>query len=119
MTALVQAARRSLAEDLRVSCVRRLAVRASKRGIRHAATVEVGRLDVLFVGKRLDLRRRAVDEDDADVERAQHRDVQQDIGEVLVCDDRAVNADDEGPLPELRNVLQDAPQIGWFHLRSF
>ncbi len=84
-------------------------------GIRHAAAVEVGRLDVLFVRQRLDLRGRAVDEDDADVERAQHRQVQQDVGEVLVGDDRAVNADDEGPLAELRNVLQDAPQVGWFH----
>ena len=42
-----------------------------------ARAVEVGRLDVLLLGERLDLRRRAVDEHDADVQRAQHRDVQQ------------------------------------------
>jgi len=59
-----------------------------------------------------------MNEHDADIERAQHRNIQQDIGEVLVGDDGAVDADDEGLLPELRDVLQDAAQVGQFHVSS-
>ena len=66
----------------------------------------------------LDLRRRAVDEHDADVQRTQHRDVQQQRREVFVRDDRAVNREDERFLTELRNVLQDSPQVSQFHFGS-
>ena len=65
--------------------------------------------------ERLDLRRGAVDEHHADVQRAQHRDVEQDVGEIFVGDDGAVHRDDERLLPELRDVLQDAPQVSQFH----
>ena len=119
--ALVQAARRSLADrPSRISCVSRLAAVSASLSVAASVTpraVEVGRRDLLFLGQRLDLRRRAVDQHDADVQRAQHRDVQQDVGEVLVGDDRAVDAEDERLLAELRNVLQDAPQVGRFHVR--
>jgi len=33
----------------------------------------------------------------------------------FVGDDGTVNREDKGLLAKLRNVLQDAPQIGWFH----
>ena len=90
--------------------------RKLERGrVRDAGAVEIGRLDFLLLGERLDLRRRAVDEHDADVQRPQHRHVQQQRGEVFVGDDRAVNREDERLLAELRNVLQDAPQVGRFH----
>jgi hypothetical protein len=83
-------------------------------GVGNAVPIEVGRFDVLFVRKRLDLRGRAMDQHHADVQRTQHRDVEQDVGKILVRDDGAINADDEGPLPELRNVLEDAPQVSRF-----
>jgi len=43
-----------------------------------------------------------VDERDADVQRAEDSDVEQDIGEVFVGDDGAVNADDEDFFAEAR-----------------
>ena len=90
--------------------------RELQRGrVRDARAVEVRGGNFLLLGEQLDLRRRAVDEHDADVQRAQHRHVQQQRGEVFVGDDRAVNREDERLLAELRNVLQDAPQVGRFH----
>jgi len=77
--------------------------------VRDARAVEVGGFDVLFVGEQFNLRGRAVNEHHADVQRAQHRHVQQERREVLVRDDRAVNGENERLLAELRNVLQDAP----------
>ena len=60
-------------------------------GIGDAGAIEVGRLNFCFSGQRLDLRRRAMNEHHPDVQRAQHRDIQQDFGEVLVGDDRAID----------------------------
>ena len=121
MMALVQAARRSLAErPSRISWVRRLAAVRASLSVASSVTPVPSRLEgvtPLFVGQRLDLRGGAVDEHHADVQRAQHRDVHQDVGEVLVGDDRAVHADDERLLAELRDVLQDAPQVGQFHVK--
>ena len=120
MMTFVLAARRSLAErPSRISCVSRLAAVSaswSVAGVGDAGAVEIGRHNFLFLGQRLDLRRRAVDEHDADVQRPQHRHVQQQRGEVFVGDDRAVHGQDERPVAELRNVLQDAPQVGRFHV---
>ena len=114
--ALVQAARRSLAErPSRISCVSRFAAVSASLSVFASVMPAPSRsdgFDVLFFGERFDLRRRAVNQHDADVQRAQHRDVQQDVGEVFVGDDGAVNREDEGLLPELRDVLQDAPQVG-------
>ena len=83
--------------------------------VRDTRAIEVGRLGVLFLAEQFDLRRRAVNEHDADVQRAQHRHVQQQRREVFVRDDGPVNREDECLLAELRNVLQDAPQVGQFH----
>ena len=120
MMAFVLVARRSLAErPSRISCVSRFAAvqREIERGrVRDAGAVEVGGLNFLLVSQRLDLRGRAVNKHDADVQRPQHRHVQQQRGEVFVGDDRAVNREDEGLFAELRNVLQDAPQVGQFHV---
>ena len=92
--------------------------RELERGfIGDARAVEIGRCDALLGGQRPDLRRGAVHEHDADAQRAQHGNVHQDIGEVLVGDDRAVHVNDERLLAELRDVLQDAPQVGQFHFR--
>ena len=120
MMALVQAARRSLAErPSRISCVRRLAAsRASlqRRRIGDAGAIEVGRLDSLLLRERLNLRRRAVHEHHADVQGTQHRHVQKDVGEVFVRDDGAVHGENEGLFAELRDVLQDAAQVGELHV---
>jgi hypothetical protein len=75
-------------------------------------------MPVPFIGQCFDLGRSAVHEHHADVERAQDRDVQEDIGEVFVGDNRAIHAQDERFFAELGNILQDAPQIGEFHARS-
>ena len=93
--------------------------RQIERGrVRDPAAAEIGGLDFLLVGQRLDLRGRAVDEHNPDVQRPQHRHVQQQRGEVLVGDNRAVHREDERLFAELRYVLQDAPQVGQFHFGS-
>ena len=88
-------------------------------GVGHTRAVEVGRLDFQLLGQRLDLRGGAVDEHDANVQRAEHRDVEQDVGEVFVRDDGAVDADDERLLAKARDVLQDTAQISRFHVGLF
>ena len=86
-----------------------------RRRVGEAGAVEVRGRDAALGPERLDLRRCAVDDDDADVQRAQDSDVEQEVGEVLVGDDRAIHGDDEGLLAEARDVLEDAPKVGGFH----
>src|SRR5205823_12833394 len=50
---------------------------------------------------------------------AEDGDVEQDIGEVFVGDDRAVDADDEDLLAKARDVLEDAAQVSRFHVEVF
>ena len=59
-------------------------------------------------GECLDLRRGAVGENDPDVQRTKDRDIQKDIGKVLVRHDRPVDADDKRLEAKSRNVAQDA-----------
>ena len=54
-------------------------------------------------------------QDDADVQRAEHRYVQQDVGEVLVRDDNPIHGNDERLFPELRNVLKNPAQVCQLH----
>ena len=49
------------------------------------------------------------------LQRPQHGDVHQDVDEVLVVHGGAVHRDHERPLAELRDVLQDAPEVGRSH----
>jgi hypothetical protein len=118
--ALVLAARMSLAESpSRISCVNRFAAVSESLSVAASVTpdaVEIGRGDFLFLGQRFDLRRRPVNEHHANVQRTEHRDVEQDVGKVFVGDDGAIQREDEGLLAESRNVLQDAPQVSWFHV---
>ena len=86
-------------------------------GIGDAGAVEIGRLEIAFLGERFDLRRGAVHEHHANVQRAQHRDIQQDVAEIFIGDDGAVHLNDERFLPELRDVLQDAAQVSQFHFK--
>ena len=57
-----------------------------------------------------------MDEGDANVERAQDGDVEEDIGEVLVGDNGAVDADDERLFAKTRDVLKYAAQVSRFHV---
>ena len=84
--------------------------------VSEADASEVGRLHAAFLGQRGDLRRGTVDDEHADVQRAQHREIEQDVREVFVRDDRAINGDDERLFAEAWNVLEDSPEVGRFHL---
>ena len=66
-------------------------------------------------GALFDLVARAVDDDDLDVERAQHGEVEQHVGKILRVDDLAVDGDDERALAEARDVLEDAAEVGNLH----
>src|SRR6185437_8589100 len=87
------------------------------QGIRvgHAGAVEIGGLDVALLSEGLDLRGGAVDEHDANVQRAEHGDIQEDIAEIFIGNDGAIDFNDEGFLPELGDVLQNAAQVCQFH----
>ena len=90
------------------------AVRASckRGGVGDAGAVEVGRRLAGLLGQAADLMAGAVDQRDADAQAAQQGDVEQQIAEVLVLDDGAVQGDDEHPVAELRHVTQDLAQVG-------
>ena len=86
--------------------------------IRYARAIQVRGFELAFFRQGFDLRRRAVHQHDADVQRAQDRHVQQDVGEVFAGDNRPIHAEHKRPLTKLRDVLEDAPQVGKFHVRS-
>ena len=119
MMTLVLAARRSLAErPSRISCVSRFAAVSASLSVAASVMPAPSRSDGLTFcssASALICADAPCDEHDADVQRAQHRHVQQECGEIFVGDDGAVNREDERLLAELRNVLQDAPQVGQFH----
>lgn len=81
-----------------------------------AGAVEIGGLDLLLLGQRLDLRRRPVNDDHADAQRTEHGDIEQDVGKIFVGDDRAVDAENEGLFAEARDILQDAAKVSRFHV---
>jgi len=70
---------------------------------------------MLVFGQGFDLRGSAMDDDNPNIKRAEHCDIQEYVWEILVGDDRAINADDKGPLAKARDILQDAPQVSRFH----
>jgi hypothetical protein len=53
-----------------------------------------------------------VDQHDVDVQAAQHGDVKQQVAEILIGHHRAIDCNEEDPLPELRDVVEDAEKIG-------
>src|SRR4051812_4465865 len=84
-------------------------------GIRDAAAVQVRRRDFLFFAKLTNLRAGAMNEHDADVQRAQDRDIEKDVREIFVRHNRPIDAQDERLFAKARNILQDAPQVSRFH----
>ena len=99
MITFVQAARRSLADrPSRISCVSRLAAVSARSSVAASVTPAPSKSDGLTLalfGERPDLRRRAVDQHDADVQRPEQRHVEQQRREVVVGDDVAVDREDE------------------------
>src|SRR5262249_17232115 len=61
-------------------------------------------------------RRSPMNQRHPDVQGAKDRDIQQDVGEVFVGDDRSVEAEDKNLFAKTRDVLEDAAQVGWFHV---
>jgi hypothetical protein len=102
-------------EDLVRDAVRRGDAEVERRRVGDPRALEVGRYDAALSPERRDLRGGAVYEHGADAQRPEHGRVHQDVAEVLVRDRRAVDGDDEGPVAELRDVLEDAPQVGRSH----
>ena len=64
------------------------------------------------VGQPADLMAGPVNQGDADAQAAQQGDVEQQVAEVLVLDDGAVQRDDEDPVAEARHVAEDFAQVG-------
>ena len=81
-------------------------------GVGDAGAVEVGRRNVQTVGEAADLVGGAVDQGDADMQAAQQGDVEQQVAEVFVVDDGAVERDDEHAVAEARHVAEDFAQVG-------
>ncbi len=81
----------------------------------HAGAVEVGEEEARLVGQLPHLVADAVDDHDPDAQAAEDGEVEQDIGEIVAGDDRAVDRDDENLIPELGDVGEDAAQVGDIH----
>ncbi len=102
---------RKTLKDLVRETVRGFYGQLQGRGIGHAGAIQVGRLDALLLGESLNLLRRTVHDHHADVQRTQHCNVQEDVGEVFLCDDASVHGKNECLFAELRNVLKNPAQI--------
>ena len=87
-------------------------------GVSHAGSVEVGGLDILLPGERLNLFGSAVHNHHSDIQGTQEGDIDENVGEILVCDHTSIHCDNEGFLPELRDVLQDCAQVCELHRSS-
>ena len=92
-------------EDLVRQPVGRSERQIQRGGIHRLGAVEVRRLDALLQRHRRDLAGGAVNQCHADVQRSQHGEIKQEIREILVADNRAIDADDKNPVPKLRYVL--------------
>lgn len=110
--------RRQTLEDLVSQAVRRRQRHVERCCIGHASPFEVGGQNLTFVSERSDSLGGAMHEHDTYVQRAEERDVEQQGGQTVADDDPGINRQDEDLLAKLRNVLQDAAQVGKFHVSS-
>jgi hypothetical protein len=88
------------------------------RGVGYAGAVEVGGLDILLLGERLNLFGSAVHHHHSDVQGTQEGDIKENVGEVFVCDDTSIDRDNERFLPELGDILEDRAQVCELHRNS-
>jgi len=58
-----------------------------------------------------------MDQNDPNIERTEHGDIQQDIRKIFIGNDAAINAENESFLTKLRDVTENAPEVGEFHVR--
>ncbi len=75
--------------------IRRGQRQLESRPISDPAPVQIGRLNILFLGQNLDLGGRTVDQQNPDAQRAENSDIQQDIGEILAGNNCAIDANDK------------------------
>ena len=59
-----------------------------------------------------------MNQNDPNAQRAQNRDVEQNVGEILVRDDGPINADDEELFSKAGNVMEDASKVREFHVAT-
>ena len=110
-----QVHRRQPLHDLRHHIRRGLDADFERCVVGDAGPVRIGNRHAPLRGELRDLPRRAVDEDDLDAQRAQHREIEQDVGEIGRRHDLAIHRDHEDFFPETGDVLEDAAQVGDFH----
>jgi hypothetical protein len=98
--------------DERVRHARGGADREVERGgVGDAGAVGIGDGDFPRGRELDDLMTDAVHEHDLDAERAQHGDVDEEVAEILVGDDGAIDRDDENLPVKTGDVLQDAAEV--------
>ncbi len=66
--------------------------------------VGIAQRNARFLRQFPQLVRRAVDQDEPDAQRAQDSEIGEDVGEIIVGDDRAIERDHERLFPETGNV---------------
>ena len=103
-------------EDLVRQPVGRRKRQVQRGGVHRLGAVEVGRLDAALQRHRRDLASSAVHQRHADIQRAQDGEIEQEVREILVADNRAIDADDKNPVPKLRNILENSPEISRLHV---
>ena len=86
------------------------------RFINHTQAVRAGDLDPLFGGSPLDLPPGAMHDYDPHVQRAQHRDIQKDVGKIFRGKNVAVNREHEKFIAKVRDVLEDAAELRKSHV---
>ena len=86
-----------------------------RRFVSDACSVVVGERYRAFFSEGCNLRRCSVDKDDLDVERAQDRDIEEDIRKVGGFDDGTVQRNHKCTSPKLRDILKDGSEVAEIH----
>ena len=80
-----------------------------------ARPVRVRQLDAALSGELDNLKARSMHENDLDAQRAQDRQVEQNVGKIVRSGNFPVEGNNEHALPETGNVLEDFTQVGNVH----
>ena len=84
-------------------------------GVDGAFALDVGEHDIMFAGEADELLADAVHKDDLDGQAAEDGDVGDDVREILVGHDRAIDRDDEHVVAEHGDIPEDSPEVGRLH----
>ena len=82
-----------------------------RRLIGDAGAIEIGRRLARLLRELGDLKTRPVNEDHADAQAAQQNQIEQQIAEVVMLDNGAVESDDEDLIAILRHIAQNFAQV--------